>query len=92
MSNKKEIPIIYLGNGDIAITQTVDPELNKVSLMFSQLDTVGRLGEKIENDVGVPIGEIVFDNVDGLENLISILKILKKRVYRDNHFYKKMLP
>ena len=48
--------------------------------------------QKIENDVGVPIGEIVFDNVDGLENLISILKILKKRVYRDNHFYKKMLP
>lgn len=83
---------IHLGNGDIAITQTVDPKLDKISIMFSQLDTVGKLGEQIENDVGIPIGEIVFDNIDGLENLINLLKILKKRVYRSNHFYKKMLP
>lgn len=83
---------IHLGNGDIAITQTVDPELDKISVRFSQLDTVGKLGEQIENDVGVPIREIVFDNVDGLENLINFLKILKKRVYRNNHFYQKMLP
>lgn len=92
MSNEKEIPTIHLGNGDIAITQTVDPELDKISVMFSQLDTVGKLGEQIENDVGVPIVEIIFDNIDGLENLISLLKILKKRVYRNNHFYEKMLP
>lgn len=83
---------IHLGNGDIAIKQTVDPELDKISVMFSQLDTVGKLGEQIENDVGVPIAEIVFDNIDGLENLINLLKILKKRAYRDNHFYQKMLP
>ena len=83
---------IHLGNGDIAITQTVDSELDKISVMFSQLDTVGKLGEQIENDVGVPIVEIIFDNIDGLENLISLLKILKKRVYRNNHFYEKMLP
>lgn len=83
---------IHLRNGDIAITQTVDPKLDKISIMFSQLDTVGKLGEQIENDVGIPIGEIVFDNIDGLENLINLLKILKKRVYRNNHFYKKMLP
>lgn len=83
---------IHLGNGDIAITQTVNPELDKISIKFSQLDTVGKLGEQIENDVGVPIEEIVFDNIDGLENLINLLNILKKRVYRSNHFYKKMLP
>lgn len=83
---------IHLGNGDIAIKQTVDPELDKISVMFSQLDTVGKLGEQIENDVGIPVGEIVFDNVEGLENLINLLNILKKRVYRNNYFYKKMLP
>lgn len=89
---KQRISTIHLGNGNIAITQTVDPELNKISVMFSQLDTVGELGEQIENDVGVPIGEIIFDNIGGLENLINLLNILKKRVYRNNHFYKKMLP
>lgn len=92
MSNEKEITVIHLGNGDIAITQTVDPEFDKISVMFSQLDNVGKLGEKIENYIGIPIGEIVFDNIDGLENLINVLNILKKRVYRNNYFYKKMLP
>ena len=47
MSNEKEITVIHLGNGDIAITQTVDPEFDKISVMFSQLDNVGKLGEKI---------------------------------------------
>lgn len=82
---------IHLGNGDIGITQIVDPEFDRISVMFSQLDTVGKLGEQINND-GIPIGEIIFDNIDGLENIINILKNLKKRVYSNNQFFKKILP
>lgn len=82
---------IHLGKGNIGITLLVDSELDKISIMFSQLDTDGQLGEQID-EVGEPISEIIFDNINGLENLINILNLLKKRVYRDNHFYKKMLP
>lgn len=83
---------IHLGNGNIGITQTINQEINKISVIFSQLDTVGRLGEQVENDNEIPIVEIVFDNINGLENLINILKIFKEKVYRNDHFYKKMLP
>lgn len=82
---------IHLGKGNIGITSLVDSELDKISIMFSQLNTNGQLGEQID-EVGEPISEIIFDNIDGLKNLINILNILKKRVYRNNHFYKKMLP
>lgn len=67
--------VIKLGNGDIGITQTVSPESNEISLMFSQLDDTGRVGELLnEEDVGQPICKIQFDNIDGLDNLINILE------------------
>lgn len=83
---------VHLGNGNIAITQSVDPEIDKISVSFSHLSTVGKLGEQIEEDNGEQICEIIFDNIDGLDNFIKILNVLKKRVYRNNHFYKRMLP
>ena len=85
--------VIKLGTGDIGITQTVSPESNEISLMFSQLDDNGRVGELLnEEDVGQPICKIQFDNIDGLDNLINILDSLRESVYRSNHFYEKMLP
>ena len=59
--------------------------------MFSQLDDDGKVGEQIDNDTGQPICKILFDNIDGLENLINILHLLKYRVYRNDYFYEKML-
>ena len=70
----------------------VNPENDEVSIEFSQLDDIGKLGESIELDSGEPICKLIFNNIDGLENLINILELLKKRVYRNNHFYEKMLP
>lgn len=83
---------VNLGNGDVGIMQTVNPENDEVSIQFSQLDDSGKLGESIELDSGEPICKLIFNNIDGLENLINILELLRKRVYRSNHFYEKMLP
>lgn len=83
---------IHLGNGDIGITQTMDSKIDEISLSFSQLDSIGKLGEQIEENIGEPIFKIIFDNIEGLENLIDILDNFKKRVYRNNYFYEKMFP
>ena len=83
---------INLGNGDIAITQKANSENDEISIEFSQLNDSGKLGEFVELDSGKPICKLVFNNIDGLENLINILELLRERVYRSNHFYEKMLP
>ena len=83
---------ITLGNGDIGITQTVKPDNDEVSIEFSQLVDKGRLGEPIPLESGNPICKLNFGNIDGLDNLIKILNLLKKRVYKSNYFYEKMLP
>lgn len=85
--------VIKLGNGDIGIIQTVNASNDEISLMFSQLEDTGKLGERLdEEDIGQPICKIQFNNIDGLDNLINILDSLKERVYRNNYFYEKMLP
>lgn len=83
---------INLGNGDIGITQTVDAENDEVSIEFSKLNDDGRLGEPVELKSGESICKLLFDNIDGLENLINILNSVRERVYRNNHFYEKMIP
>lgn len=84
---------IKLGNGNIGITQTVNPDINEISLMFSQLEDTGRVGERLdEEDTKYPICKIQFDNIDGLDNLINMLSFLRERVYRSDYFYEKMLP
>lgn len=83
---------ITLGNGDIGITQTVKPDNDEISIEFSQLVDKGRLGETIPLESGNPICKLNFSNVDGLDNLIQILNLLKKRVYKSNYFYEKTLP
>ena len=74
------------------MTQTVDSNKDEISLLFSQWDDYGKVGEQIDNDTGQPICKILFDNIDGLENLINILHLLRYRAYRNDYFYEKMLP
>lgn len=83
---------IKLGNGDIAIVQTVNSDNNEISLTFTQLDDTGRVGElHREDEIGEPICKIHFDNIDGLDNFVDILDSLRKRVYWNHHFFDKAL-
>lgn len=83
---------INLGNGNIGMLQTIDPNNDEISIEFSQLEDSGELGEYIPLEAGEPICKLNFVNIAGLENFIKILGSLKKEVYRNNYFYEKMLP